>query len=89
MKNTMMHHTNARLEPNALVPLSSLTLHSYHPIVPSAYLPETTPANIMLTQILQIRRLTNQPTDLINHILLFTRSAIFAREFLLDARKDL
>jgi hypothetical protein len=52
-------------------------------------LPETTPSNIMLTQVLQVRRFRNQPRDLVNHILLFTRSSVSARQLLLDAGQDL
>lgn len=43
----------------------------------------------MLTQILQIRRLLDQPLDLILHHQLLTRSKIPTRQLLLDTRQHL
>jgi hypothetical protein len=54
-----------------------------------ARLPETTPTNIMLTQVLQVRRLANETRNLIDHILLFARSSISTSELLLDTREHL
>ena len=43
----------------------------------------------MLTQILQIRRLANEPRDLIDDILLLARPSISACELLFNARENL
>lgn len=52
-------------------------------------LPETAPSNIMLTQVLQVRSLFDEPVDLIVAVKLLSRSEVFARELLLDTTKDL
>lgn len=48
-------------------------------------LPETTPTDVVLTQILQIRRLLDQTINLHLVIQLFARPKIFTRKLLLDA----
>lgn len=55
----------------------------------SRTLPETTPANVMLTQVLQVRGLPNQPRHLPNDLQLLSWASISTRKLLLYPRKHL
>jgi hypothetical protein len=52
-------------------------------------LPETAPANIMLAQVLEVRRFLDQPIDLHLVVQLLTRPKVFTGQLLLDTRQDL
>jgi len=54
----------------------------------SPQLPETTPTNVMLAQVLQIRRLLNEPVDLLEDVELIA-TKVPARQLLLDTAKHL
>ena len=52
-------------------------------------LPETTPTNIMLTQVLQICRLLDQPIDLHLRTQFFSLAKVLTCQLLLDTGQDL